>query len=232
VRLANAACDVVAVLALLGAAWHRGRFLTGAFLAATYLNFPRVPLQMELAWYEPMLAALLGCGLLLVGRGWRAGYFLLGLGLTGKQYGVVLLPPLAAALWRDWKALLLGVALAVALVLVPFFLWDPQPFLDTVVVWHLKQSIRKDGVTIQAAALNMLGGPLPVPLLLVTAVALIGWVSWRTRGDRDAPAGPMGAALLLFCLFHSQAFLNYFYLCEYLFLWGMLKWAPTAGTDR
>jgi hypothetical protein len=228
-RLANALCDLVAALALLGVAWQRGRPLAGAFLAAAYLNFPRVPYMMDQAWYEPMLAAALGTGLLLAERGRWPGYFLLGLGLTGKPYGVFLLPPLARGLWPKWKALLAGLILAGAVVLLPFFLWDPQAFLEKVFFYHLRNPIRYDGITLQAAAGNLFGVVVPPLLLTAAAVLLVAWVTWRTPADAAAPAAPMATALLVFCLFHSQAFFNYFYLCAYLLLLGLAEWlAPPS----
>jgi hypothetical protein len=224
----------VAVLALLGIAGKRGRPWTGAVLAAAYLNFPRVPLLMELAWYEPMLAAVFGTGLLLVLQGRRLGYFLLGLGVTGKPYGVFLLPPLAKALWSRRWALLAGVVLAGVLVVLPFFLWDPAPFLDRVIFWHLRNPLREDGITLQAAAFNELGITVPTSLLFAAAVLPVGLVTWRTPGGAGAPPGPMGTALLIFCLFHSQAFFNYFYLCQYLLLLGLVDGPdlPSVGEAK
>jgi hypothetical protein len=229
VRLANALCDLVAAAALLAAAWQQGRRLPGVLLAAAYLNFPRVPLLMELAWYEPMLAAALGSGLVLVARGRRLGHLLLGLGVTGKQYGVFLLPPLVRAFRSDRTALLLGTASAGAFVLLPFLLWDAPAFLDRMLFWHARQPIRYDAITLQAAAGNLLGVVVPRPLLLAAAVVLIGWVTWRTPADGASPAAPMAAALLIFCLFHSQAFFNYFYLCQYLLFFGVIDWYAPSG---
>ncbi len=229
-RLANAFCDLAAAVALLGTAWQRGRLRTGAFLAAAYLNFPRVPYLMDQAWYEPMLAAALGTGLLLAERGRRPGYFLLGLGLTGKPYGVFLLPPLAKALGPRWKALLAGIVLAAAVVLLPFLLWEPRAFLEKTFFYHLRNPIRYDGITLQAAAGNLCGIVVPPLLLTAAAVLLIAGLTWRTPADGAAPAVPMAAALLIFCLLHSQAFFNYFYLGAYLLLLGLAEWAgPSPG---
>jgi predicted small integral membrane protein len=224
VRVGNAAGDLVAALALFTLAWTRGERLPAALLAACYLHFPRVPLIMELAWYEPMLAAALGLGLLLVARGWRLGYFLLGLGITGKQYAVVLFPPLLKALRGRRLALVGGTVLAGVVVVLPFFLWDEQPFLDRVVLHHLDQPVRLDGVTLQAAALNEFGVEVPKWLMYCLALLLIGLVTWRTPAHGQNAAPWMATSLLIFCLFFSQAFINYYYLCQYLMLVGLGDW--------
>jgi hypothetical protein len=49
--------------------------------------------MLENAWYEPMLAALVGGGLLLAERRAWIGHLLIGLGVTGKQFGLPLVLP-------------------------------------------------------------------------------------------------------------------------------------------
>jgi hypothetical protein len=224
VRLGHAACDLVAALALFAAAATRREPLLGGLLAASYLHFPRVPLMMELAWYEPMLAATLGAGVLLVGHGWRLGYLLLGLGSSGKQYGVVFLPPLLKAFRGRRLALACVVALTGAGIMLPFVLWDAPSFIDRVVLHHLRQPVRLDGVTIAAAAKNCCDMDLPKWLLAVPALLLLGLVAWRTPARGQSPAPWMATSLLIFCLFFSQAFINYFYLCQFLLLLGLPDW--------
>jgi hypothetical protein len=179
---------------------------------------------MELAWYEPMLAAAIGVGLLLVARGWRLGYPLLGLGISGKQYVIVLLPPLLKALRGRRLRLLAGVGLAGAAVVLPFFLLDKQSFYQRVIQHHLDLPVRLDGVSLQAAAINRFGVEVPKWLMHGLALLLIGWVTWRTPTAGPSPAPWLATSLLIFCLFFSQAFINYFYLCQYLFLLGMTDW--------
>jgi len=171
-----------------------------------------------------MVAAALGVGALLVGRGWRVGHVLLGLGITGKQYAVVLLP----ALWKGLRgrriALLLGTAVAGAAVVLPFYLWDRPSFVERVVDYHLDHSIRHDGVTLQAAAMDRFKTELPRKPMLAVALLLIGLVALRTPSRGPSPAPWMATGLIVFCLFFSQAFLNYFYLCVYLMLLGLGDW--------
>ncbi len=240
VRLGNAACDLVAALALLLAA--RGDRLLGGLLAAAYLNFPIAPFLVEEAWYEPMLAAFLGAGLVLVGRGWRVGHFLLGVGLTGKQYGPVLLPALLKGLPGRRLALLLGTALAGAVTVLPFYLWDRSTFLDRVLHYHLDLPIREDALTVAAAAKNRFHedvwrgsednrilGHEPKWFLRGVALLLVALLAVRAPSRGPSPAPWMAASLIAFCLFHNQAFPNYYYLCEYLMLLGLADWFAHDG---
>jgi len=256
VRLANVVCDLVAAWILFHAGRSRGCPLAGAFAAGIYLHFPRVPFVMEQAWYEPMLAASLGAGLYLVeryesaepgrsvpggtanaGRNmecacYNLGYFLLGLGLTGKQYGIVLLPPLLKSLWRTWKRLSLGIAAATALVIGPFFLSNPRAFLDVIFFAHMDRPVQPESITILVGAEDLFGfvtqfGIKPARALLFgIAVVLIGLITWRTPAKTTASALWLGTALLTFCLCHTQGFFNYFYLCEYVFLLGIVGLIP------
>jgi hypothetical protein len=221
IRYANVVCDLLAAWILFLAGRCRGSPLVGALAAATYLNLPRVPLLIEQAWYEPMLAALLGGGLLLAERGRRLGWLLLGLGLTGKQYGLVMLPPIwKAQRGRRWS-LLAGLVAAAAGLLLPFFLWDPRAFLDVVLLRHLERPVHPDSVTLRSGAYRMFDLLLPGPAMVGLMAVGIGWVVWRTPAKGTASALWAGTALLVFLLFHKQAFCNYFYLCDYLLLLGI-----------
>ena len=210
VRFANAMCDILAAFVLLAAGWSRGQTVIGAMAAAAFLHFPRVPFMMAQAWYEPMLAAALGGGLLLVERGQRFGFFLLGLGLTGKQYGVSLLLPLLKTLGRCMGWLILGIGLAAALVIGPFFLWDPPSFLDVVIVKHLERPVRHESISLHAVLEQSLGYPVPRYLVLGLAGVLVAAITLRSPRRTITAAFWMGAALLTFCLFHSQGFLTTF----------------------
>ena len=231
VRYANVVCDLLAAVVLVWAGWRRGCPLTGALAAGAYLHFPRAPFMIEQAWYEPMLAALLGGGLLLAESGRRVGSLLLGLGLTGKQYGLAMLPPVLMARRGQWRAVLLGVGVAVAAVLLPFFLWDPKAFLDVVLFKHLDWPIRPDAMTLHTWALYELGWGLPRSLPWALAALLLGWITWRTPATGTGAGLWVGTALFAFVFCHTQGFYNYFYLCEYLLLLGIAGLAVPAQEE-
>jgi hypothetical protein len=228
VRYANVVCDLAAAAFLVGIASTRGAALLGALAAGTYLFFPRAPFMIEQAWYEPMLAATLGGGWWLLERGRRLGHVFLGLGLTGKQYGVALLPPLAKALWPHWLAFLAGLGIAVIAVILPFFLWDSRAFLHVVLYGQLERPVMENGLTLANGAQLLLGLSLPRSVMTGLAVVVIGWLTWRTPAKGAGAGLWLGTALLTFCLLHTQAYFNYFYLCQYLLLLGMVG----LGTEK
>ena len=220
VRLANVLADLLAGLVLFAAARRHTGARIGGLIATIYLFLPRVPFLIEHAWYEPMLAALVGGGLLLVERRRWGGYLLLGLGLTGKQFGLPMVLPVAWSQRRHWRGLLLGIGLA-TLPIVPFLLWDPSAFLDVVLFKHLQRPAMLDSITVYTGVHQLLGVSLPRPPLLGAALVLIGWLTWKTPARSAASALWVGAVLLVFCLFHTQGYFNYFYLCQFLLLLGV-----------
>jgi hypothetical protein len=231
VRYPNVLCDLVAAWVLFRAGSRTGKPVIGALAAAAYLHFPQAPFMIEQAWYEPMLAACLGGGLLLSARGRLAGHLLLGLGLTGKQYGVAMVWPLLKAQWASWRAFLLGMAVATGLVLGPFFLWNPRAFLDVVLYLHFERGVQPDGLTLHTAAADLWGKSVPSEALWAVAALVIAWITWQTPRGGVRSAFWAGTALLVFCLCHRQGYFNYYYLCCYLFLLGVVGLVVEAGGD-
>jgi hypothetical protein len=223
VRWANVVCDLLAALWLLLAGRARGDILVGALAAGTYLHFPRAPFQIEQAWFEPMLAATLGAGLLLMEKGRRwPGAVMLALGLTGKQFGVMLLPSLWHLCRCDRLALALALLGVLVVVFLPFFLWGPKDFLEIVLFAHLRRPAQFQSLTFLSAAHDLLGAELPRWSTLLPGLMLIGLLAWRTPQQGTAIALWMGTSLLVFCLCHTQGYFNYFYLCQYLWLLGVV----------
>jgi hypothetical protein len=235
VRWANAGCDLVAALALLLAGRTRGRPVTGALLAGAYLHLPQAPFLIEQAWYEPMLAATLGTGLWLVERR-RWGYVLLALGLTGKQFGVVLLPSLWQARRGERLALLAGLALVLAVVWLPFYLAGPADFLAVVLTRHLERPVAYSSLTVLSGCRDLLGVELPRQAVLLAGCLAIGGVAWTTPRAATGTGLWLGTALFVFCLAHTQGFFNYYCLCQYLWLLGVAGLAapaaPAAGSGE
>jgi hypothetical protein len=224
------AADLVAAAALFLVARRRGFPELGVLAAAVYLLIPNIPVAYEFGWYEPLVAALLGVGLILVDRGWRLGYLVLGIALTSKQYGVVLALPLIKALWFHRLRFLFGLAAAFILILIPFIVWDADEFRRIVFEKHLDQGIRPDGLTAHTLLSNSFGlisdlGPVALGCIVLGIV----WITRRTPTGRAVPAALWAAAALaIFFFFHSQAFFNYYYLCIYLLLLGIVA---SDGSD-
>jgi hypothetical protein len=222
VRFANVVCDLVAALILYLAARCRAAPAVGLLAAATYLNLPRMPYLIMHAWFEPMLAATLGGGLFLLDRGWRLGHFVTGLGLTGKQFGIAMVVPLWRAHQRHGVLLLAGIMAALALLMLPFFLWGPADFLDVILYSHLKIPPDLQSLTLRSAMQRMFGLTPPSWALGLVSLSLIAIIAAKTRAAGTGSAMGIGTALLVFCLAYVKGYFNYFVLCEYLFLLGIV----------
>lgn len=221
IRLANVVCDLVAGAVLFLAAYRRRNPLTGLMAAALYLNLPGVPYLIELAWYEPMVAALVGAGLLLAESGRRPGRLLLGLGLTAKQFGVPLLFPLLMGLRSQWRAVLVTTVAVGMAIMLPFFLWNPQAFLDVVVVKQLTRLPDFGANSLQAWLYHVFAWRMPRYIGWVIAGSMLVWLTRRTPEKGTGAALWMGTGLLVFLQCNPVSYVNYVYLAEYLLLLGV-----------
>jgi hypothetical protein len=237
VRWANTGADLVAAGAIALVGWRRRRPAVALTAAWLYLNQPRAPFIIEQAWYEPMIAALLGLGLVFTEfRGlWKwAGYALVGLGLTAKQFGLPLLLPMAAGHRRNWKLVALGVFAGV-LVMLPWVVWSPSDFFDIVLWKHLDRPPQPHSITIASFLLNEFDVTVPRAAGWALAAGAIVLISIVTPRGSAATALGLGTALLAFSVFHTQGFPNYFYLVVYLWLLGVvaaLPIVPEVPTDE
>jgi len=203
-----------------------GRGSLESDLAAAFLLLqPQAFFQLEMAWTEPVVLALVLAAVLAVDRlsrpgpdrlgawqGWVAPGLAAGLAVASKQYVVALLIPLFAALdakvrWRV-MAVAAGGALAIAL---PFFLAGPAGFYRGVVEFQVLQPFRKDALS-WPAQIVALGGPtLPTWPAFVLAGAT--WLLTIRRAMTSAQAVLSAATFwLVFVILNKQAFTNYYWL--------------------
>jgi hypothetical protein len=234
VRWSNVVCDLIAAFAILWCGIRRGRSALGSLAAAIYLNLPRTTFIIEQSWYEPMIAALFGLGFVLAessGFAKRVGYIALGLGLTAKQFGLPLLFPLLAGHRRQWRLIALGLVVG-SLVILPWLTWSPRDFLDIVIWKHLGRPPQPRSITVASFLMNEFDVTPPRIAGWLLAAAAIAGISYATPRDSAATALGVGAALLAFCVFHTQGFPNYFYLVQYLWLLGFVGLLPRGEGVR
>jgi len=228
IRWANIVGDLVAGIALFCIGARRGRWDYGLLCSCLFLNLPRSVWIIEQAWYEPMLAGLFGLGFWLIEyearRRWL-GFVVLALALTAKQFGLPLLLPLAWSQRRRWRMLLAGLIVA-GLVMLPWIVRSPHDFFDVILWKHLQRDPQLHSLTFASACHEFFHWNVPKECGWIIATALILLVSWRTPRNGAAAALGVGTALFVFCIFHTQGFPNYFYLCDYLWLVGMVGWLP------
>jgi hypothetical protein len=220
-RYAEVAALSVAA-ALVGAiGWTPQAMLAGALLLTT----PRVLFEIEQGWTEPFAVMLLAAAVAALSRGRAASAPLLGLTMAVKQYlgaALLLVPllPVSAAPVRKTAVVAVTVAAAVTL---PFLLWDPRGFLNSVVLLQFREPFRADSLSVPAWLASRGYAP---PGMWVTAVAAaIAAVVSLGALPRTPASSAAGLALVTFAAFAfgKKAFCNY-----YFFVLGALA-AAIAG---
>jgi len=195
---------------------------------------------LEQAWPESLILLYLCLAAWLWDGAPVAAAVALALGLTLKQTTWFCAPFLLAlaATQRRWR-MAAGVAIGVALVVAPFFLWDPAAFFHNVVVDLLQKRPRPDALSWAAVALRH--WPAAQPAALGVSLLLYGFAFWRLLLHlRRASPDPVAATvrwtalgLLGFFLCLKQSFYNYYYLSAGLLtLYACLPAGPPARSNR
>lgn len=231
VRYADVCCDVLAAAMLYFAGWTMRNRPVGIIAAGIYLGFPLSARVVEQSWYEPMLAALFGAGLVLLKRGYRIGSFLVGLGLVGKQFGLMLAPSTALACRRDRRSFAVGLGVAALLTIGVFLIWDAHWFLKIILFNHLGLKPRPDSLTLASLIYQEWGSHISSKYLWMGMIVICGYIAWRTPNCPVVGAAWIGMSLFVFCLFNIQANFNYYYFCVYLLLMGIVALSTNRDAE-
>lgn len=206
---------VAQILAAAFIAFSRpGRMATLA--AIIFLFTPRGLFVLEQGWTEATSAmAIAGCVCCAV-RWPKALPWVFGIMLGVKQYFVFALPLLPLLLGtKDPKVLfrfLLKAAIIPAIITVPFMLWGPGAFFNSVVAFQAKQPFRADALSVMAFLVSKGGPMLPLNISFGLAAGAAGLALWRSNKSPAAFSAALALTLLFFFFFAKQAFTNYYYL--------------------
>jgi hypothetical protein len=191
-----------------------GRLSTIA--AAAFLFTPRGLFVLEQGWTESLSVMVLAATVFCACRAPRLLPYAFGVMLGTKQYFVFALPLVPLLLERaDWRSLwrfLLPAGAVAALVTLPFFLWNPGAFLDSVVTFQAKQPFRPDSLSVLARTAKDGAATLPLSLSFVAILPVIALGLWRAPRTPHGFAATFSAAILAFFFFAKQAFTNYYFL--------------------
>lgn len=223
------------VLVLLAGLWGlaRGRRVgTVAAVAALLVVAPGTLTQVDQAWTEPVLAALVVWWAVLVRRGqaWWA-VVPLALACASKQH-LVLLAPLVLV-WRPfgWRRTLATGGLAGLLVL-PWVLADAGAFVGDTVTTLLGFHPIRFANTWFLYFLNEHGVTLPFAVTGAAMLAAVGagvWAVWRRQPGVDEVLRWMALVLAVANLVNKQAFYNQFWLVAALVAASVVAGRPRAG---
>jgi uncharacterized membrane protein len=229
--------DLAAIAASAALMFLSGSSRWTGLMAALFLLTPRVLFLIEYAWTETIFAFTFSVMMFCAVRWRRALPYALGLFLATKQYSVFALPFVPLLLGRGGQrreaVRLVTVGLAVAAVVtLPFFLWNPQAFWRSVVVFQFLQPLRDDSLShlvwIHKHFPGLPGQQLMSFVVLAAMLALL----WRRRQPTPAYfAGAVGVTQLAFFAFSKQAFANYYYFVIAALCWGAAAACP-AGDQR
>lgn len=229
---------LLASLLLFAGMWalSRGRTgrgpLVGAGLIAVLVVMPGTLTQIDQAWTEPLLAALLVWWAVLVTRG-RAWWAVLPLALAcaSKQHMALLLPMLLV--WRafGWRRLLV-VGASAAILIAPWVLTAPRAFLGDTVISLINFHPIRFANTWYLLFLNKFGIQLPfwvTGLIVLGAVGGAAVMVARRQPPIDELLRWLALVLLVANLVNKQAFYNQFWLSAALVLASFALGGPTGG---
>jgi hypothetical protein len=187
--------------------------------AVCLLFHPRVLFVLEQDWGEPVALPFIAGFVLLhaVGREIAAAVAL-GLFLATKQYLVLFLPFAALLPGRRLARVVVAGAVAVG-TFVPAAITNFAGLWSDVIVHHLKNPFRADSLSM-TAFLHRLGTPIPGGTGLAVALFTMAR-AWRLA-RRLGPLVLAGSLCMgLFFFFGKQAFLNYYFLIQGIWLIGL-----------
>ncbi|MBM6404043.1 hypothetical protein JQN72_07285 [Phycicoccus sp. CSK15P-2] len=207
-------------LVLLAGLWalaggRRGDAARGAAVAGMLVLAPGTLTQVDQAWTEPVLAALLVWWAVLVRRdhAWWA-VVPLALACASKQHLALLAPVLLV--WRPfgWRRTLAAGGLA-GVLMTPWVLADPAAFLEDTVTTLLAFHPIRFANTWYLYFLNEHGVTLPFAvtgLVMLGAVAGACWAVWRRQPGLAEVLRWLALVLAVANLVNKQAFYNQYWL--------------------
>jgi len=199
-----------------------------ASLAATLLLLmPRAIYVLDLSWTEPLLVLTFSFVMFCAFRWRKALPLALGLYFSTKQYTILTLPllPLLIGGPHHWKSLgkvLIKAGLVVAVINIPFMVWNFHAFMRSIVVFQLLQSFRMDALS-YLVFIRLHAPELPLPTW-VALLPLVVIIPLSLRRLASSPAGfcaAVTAVHLFFFAFNKQAFCNYYYFVIATACWGV-----------
>jgi hypothetical protein len=199
-----------------------------AALAATFLLLmPRALYVLELSWTEPFLVLTFSMVMYCACRWPKALPIALGLYLSTKQYTILAIPLLPLLIdgpdkWRSVGKVLVKALMVVAVINLPFLIWDAHGFFRSLVEFQFMQSLRTDALSYLAFLHHRINGF--VPPAWMSLLPLVVLIPLSLRRASSSPAGfaaAVTAVHLLFFAFNKLAFCNYYYFVIATACWGI-----------
>jgi hypothetical protein len=190
-----------------------GQGILGKLAAVLLLLQPRGFFVLEQGWTEPLAVCMLALTLFAMARVPSLTAWAGGLLIVTKQYLVLAVPLLwrFAVGGRDLRGFILRAVVVGAVVTLPFLIWSPRAFIESVVLLQLREPVRLDSLSFLSWAVRH--GLGAGSFVWAAAAAAVGVVLTMLITP-NTPAG--FAASLAFSSFvafacGSKAFCNYYF---------------------
>lgn len=176
-------------------------------LVGALMLLPSASFTAEQAWIDPAYVALFVLGMAMTPP--VAAGLLLGFGLTIKQTAICLLPAMLIHVWHT-RAARVAMVLCFSAVVLPFLIWDAGEMLRDVVLGFAQKSVHENALSLPGLLLAGTGYSLPsVPLVLI-ALALGVFATWRARGSTAQLVAAAGFTVAVFSLLSKYAYINWY----------------------
>jgi hypothetical protein len=212
---------------LMAFSWKKG---FGATAAALFLTTPRVFFVLEQAWTEPFVVLAVAIVVFAACRCPRAVPWAFGAFLAIKQYAVLALPAaLLLAPRADVPRFLTKAAIVATAVTLPFMLWNPTDFWNSVVTLQFHQPFRTESLSYLAWWVRQGHRPPSELLSFVAAGAGSGLALWRAPRTAAGFAATLALTFFAFFAFNKQAFSNYYFFVIGTFAATLAACVPSEG---
>jgi hypothetical protein len=217
--------QLVGLIAAAGLIGYAGSTVMSKLVAALLLTQPRAFFVLEQGWTEPLALFMFAATVFAMLRVPKLASWAGGLLIVTKQY-LILAGPL---LWRyasarsGYTRFIVQAAAIATLVTLPFLLWHPRSFIDSVLLLQTREPFRIDSLSyLSWAARNGLGSGSFV-WAVGAAIAALGISVLLTPNTPSGFALSFALATFATFAFGSKAFCNY-----YFFVAGALCCAAVA----
>jgi hypothetical protein len=206
--------ELAALLAGVAFIGYLGPALSTRLAACVLLTTPRVFFVLEQGWSEPIAVLLLGATVFCLVRKPACAPWLGGLLVVTKQYLTLAAFPLwryAARAHRDTRPFIVRAAVAGLAVTLPFALWHPSPFFNSVIRLQTLEPFRTDSLSYLSWAARAGWGAGSFVWSISAALVALTAAMIRTPNTPGGFAASLSLSLLAMFAFGSKAFCNYYF---------------------
>lgn len=207
----------------------------GFWAAALLLLHPRALLVIGVAWTDPFVILMLAVTICCALRAPRMLWMPLGVLLATKQYTALLLPLVfllmqGAAKRREILGLIIRALGLAAAINLPFFLWNPNAFVNNVITLQFRLPFQMDALSFTAWFAHRTGIQIGAGAGFILAALALLWTSKHAPRNPAGFAGATALVMLVFFSLNKQASCNYYFLvaacCSFA---AALSWRATKS---